>query len=72
MQKSESIITNLRFQRSTTVPAKGLKITDGMLDATPTKTNAVVVPMSSYAQSIMANLVMRVAKMETNCPNQRI
>ena len=47
---------------------KGLKITPGMNEITPTSTSPVAVPVRSHAQSVIAKPLIRLAKIETNCP----
>ncbi len=66
---SESANMTFRSHLSMSVPANGLNITPGKKVITPTRIRPVAVPVKSQAQSVIANWVMRVAKMEMNCPN---
>ncbi len=65
---SLSIITSLRFQRSTSAPATGLSRTVGPKVKKPTSASAVAWPVSCHAQMVSAKPDMAVPKRENTCP----
>src|SRR5215217_6299970 len=70
--KSLSIMTSLRFQRSTSAPAMGLKRIAGPKLKNATSANAVAEPVISYAQIVSAKVVIDEPSIEMTCPNQTI
>ncbi len=68
--RSLSIITNLRFQRSTNAPAKGVTISAGTKVKNPTKARAVACWVISQAQIVSAKPVIAVPCSDTTWPIQ--
>ena len=66
--RSESIITSLRFQRSTSAPAIGLSSIVGPKENSPTSASVVACPVSCHAQMVMAKAVMPEPSSDANCP----
>ncbi len=70
--RSLSIITSLRFQRSTSAPATGPNTSTGAKLKNATSASAVAEPVSWYAQIVRANCVIAVPSSEATCPAQTI
>ena len=68
--RSPRIMIFLRLQRSTKVPATGLKTSIGTSEKRPTRARAVARPVISHAQIVRPNRVIDEPMIETNCPSQ--